>query len=62
MYFKYNKKKVIKVKINKGLYIIIYITNSFKKIAFILTNINIQNTIENTLILVKLRYLELTKD
>ena len=55
MHFKFSKKKIIKVIINNRLYIIIYIAKEFEEIAFILTNISIQDTIENTSTLIKLK-------
>ena len=55
MHFKFSKKKIIKVIINNRLYIIMYIAKEFKEIAFILTNISMQDTIENTSILIKLK-------
>ena len=64
MHFKFSKKKIIKVIINNRLYIITHVAKEFKEIAFMLTNISIQDTIENTSMLIKLKeeWLELTKD
>ena len=41
-----------------------HVAKEFKEIVFILTNINMQDTTENTSILIKLKeeWLELTKD
>ena len=55
MHFKFSRKKIIKAIINNRLYIIMYIAKEFKEIAFILTNISMQDTIENTSILIKLK-------
>ena len=55
MHFKFSRKKIIKAIINNRLYIITYIAKEFKEIVFILTNISMQNTIENTSILIKLK-------
>ena len=55
MYFKFSRKKIIKAIINNRLYIIMHVAKEFKEIAFILTNISMQDTIENTSILIKLK-------
>ena len=55
MHFKFSKKKIIKVIINNRFYIIMHVAKKFKKTAFILTNISMQDIIENTSILIKLK-------
>ena len=55
MHFKFSKKKIIKVIINNRLYIIMHVAKGFKEIAFILTNISMQDTIENTSTLMRLK-------
>ena len=55
MHFKFSKKKIIKAIINNRLYIIIHVAKEFKEIVFILTNISIQDTIENTSMLIRLK-------
>ena len=55
MHFKSSKKKIIKVIINNRLYIVTYVVKEFKETAFILTNISMQDTIENTSTLIKLK-------
>jgi len=51
MHFKLSKKKVIKVIINNRLYIITHMAKGFKEMAFFLANM--QDTIENTPMLIK---------
>ena len=55
MHFKFSRKKIIKVIINNRLYIMTHVAKEFKEIAFILTNISMQDTIENTSMLIKLK-------
>jgi hypothetical protein len=64
IYFKFSRKKVIETTINKELYIVTHVVKRFKKTVFISTDINMQDTTENILILIKLKeeQSELTED
>ena len=55
MHFKFSKKKIIKAIINNRLYIMMHVAKEFEEIAFILTNISMQDTIENTSMLMRLK-------